>query len=132
MEAERRAGKRNLSRAGGWIRKTARRSIRKRKGVSQPGKPPHSHVGLLRRSILYGYDMARESVVVGPTPLGRRRHVAGPEAPELLEAGGTATRRTQRGRRRRMRYRARAYMGPALEKAKQDDKLAPIWADSIT
>ncbi|MCL4743749.1 MAG: hypothetical protein KJZ54_16250, partial [Phycisphaerales bacterium] len=45
-----------LSKAGAFIRQTARTSIRKRKGSSKPGNPPHSHVGLLRRFILFGYD----------------------------------------------------------------------------
>ena len=60
-----------LSRAGAFVRQTAKQSIRKRKGVAPSGKPPHSHTGLLRRFIFFGYDCGSDSVVVGP--LGFKR-----------------------------------------------------------
>ena len=56
--------------AGALIRKTARRSLRPRKDPdksSPPGTPPYSHTGKLRRSILFGLDPNRESVVIGPS-----------------------------------------------------------------
>ena len=44
-----------LSKFGAYVRRTARRSIRKRKRRSRPGKPPSSHSGLLKRFIFFGY-----------------------------------------------------------------------------
>jgi len=59
--------RRVLSRFGAFVRTRARTSIRKKKGTSPPGSPPHSHVGLLRKFILFAYDPQRKSVVIGPT-----------------------------------------------------------------
>ena len=56
-----------LSKFGAFVRQRARTSIRKRKGTSPPGSPPYSHVGLLRKFILFAYDPQRKSVVIGPT-----------------------------------------------------------------
>ncbi len=115
-----------LSKGGAFIRQTARTSIRKRKGTSKPGSPPYSHVGLLRRFILFGYDRQSESVVIGPVG------IKGSTAPRVLEQGGktTATRR-RRGKRteRRVRVAARPYMNPALEKERP--KLPELWRNSV-
>ena len=113
-----------LSKFGAFVRTAARHSIRKRKAVSEPGQPPSSHVGLLRKLILFGYDRTRRSVVIGPMPLHR-----GSDAPQLLEYGGRARRRDRRGRRRIARYRARPFMGPAL--AAERPKLPAMWANSV-
>ena len=103
------AKRRELSRAGAFIRQRAKTSIRQRKGISRPGDPPHSHAGDLRRLIFFAWDRVSDSVVVGPLPFK-----AG-EAPSLLEFGGRAVRADRRGKRRRVRYRKRPFMGPALE-----------------
>ncbi|MCK6485469.1 MAG: hypothetical protein HUU27_13945 [Phycisphaerae bacterium] len=116
-----------LSRAGAFIRTVARTSIRKRKGSAPPGSPPHSHVGLLRNFILFGYDRASDSVVVGPVKLNKPT-----EAPRVLEHGGTTTvTKFSRGRlrKRRVRIKARPFMGPALEKERL--KLPKLWAGSV-
>lgn len=116
-----------LSKAGAFIRTVALTSIRKRKGSAPPGSPPHSHVGLLRNFILFGYDRASDSVVVGPAKLNKPN-----EAPRVLEHGGTTTvTKFEPGRRRtrRIRVRARSYMGPALEKERP--KLPKLWAGSV-
>jgi hypothetical protein len=47
------AERRVLSRFGAFVRTRAKTSIRKKKGTSPPGSPPHSHVGLLRKFILF-------------------------------------------------------------------------------
>lgn len=115
-----------LSKAGAFIRQTARTSIRKRKGTSKPGSPPHSHVGLLRRFILFGYDKQSDSVVIGPVGF----KASG--APRVLERGGTATvTRRKRGKRteRRVRIAARPYMQPALEKERPI--LPELWRNSV-
>jgi len=115
-----------LSRAGAFIRRRARTSIRKRRRASRPGQPPSSHTGLLRNLILFGYDRASDSVVVGPVGLRSSR------APQVLEQGGTTTvLRRRRGRlvAERVRIAARPYMGPAL--AAERDKLPRVWRDSV-
>ena len=117
-----------LSRFGAYVRRTARSSIRKRKKPSQPGKPPSSHTGLLKRFIFFGYDLSRKSVVIGPARLSERGRG---EAPSILEYGG-ATMVTTRGRkkkRKRSRIRARPFMGPAFEKERP--QLPAMWRDSV-
>jgi len=122
-----RAKRRNLSKAGAFVRQRTRSSIRKRKRSSRPGEPPSSHTGLLRRFILFGYDRQRESVVVGP--VGFRRS----KAPRVLEFGGRTTVETRRpGRRRKkrtVRIAARPYMRPALEKERSN--LPAVWRNSV-
>lgn len=118
-----RAERRVLSRFGAFVRRSARSSIRKRKRVAPPGSPPSSHTGLLKRTIFFVYDAGRGSVVIGPIALNK-----GTDAPELLEHGGTAVRRV-RGRRRRLRYRPRPFMGPAFDREKPG--LSAMWRDSV-
>ena len=126
LSATDRATRRVLSRFGAYVRRTAKSSIRKRKAISRPGSPPSSHTGLLRRFILFGYDPAKRSVVIGPAKL---THGDRGEAPALLEYGGT-TALKRSGNRRRARFGARPYMGPAFEKEKT--KLPQMWRDSVS
>jgi hypothetical protein len=127
-----RAKRHALSKAGAFIRQRARTSIRKRKGASPPGQPPRSHEGSLRRLVLFGFDRASDSVVVGPARLNRPG-----AAPSTLEFGGrtTVTRRRVRrdGKRviesRRVRIAARPYMGPALKK--ELPNIPKAWANSV-
>lgn len=118
-----RAKRKVLSRFGAFVRRRARSSIRKRKKVSEPGTPPTNRTGLLRNNIFFVYDRPRDSVVIGPILLNR-----GGEAPELLEHGGQVTRRV-RGKRVRMTYRPRPFMGPAMEK--ETPQLPRLWRDSL-
>jgi hypothetical protein len=113
-----------LSRFGAFVRTTARHSLRKRKAVSQPGDPPSSHVGLLKKLLFFGYDPGRKSVVIGPTPLHGTA-----EAPPLLEYGGRARVKDRKGRSVLATYRPRPFMGPAFEREKP--KLPAMWANSI-
>ena len=62
-----RTTRRVLSKFGAFVRRTARSSIRKRKRTSEPGSPPSSHTGLLKRFIFFGYDAQKRSVVIGGT-----------------------------------------------------------------
>ena len=86
---------RALSKAGAFIRRSAKSSIRKRKAASQPGSPPSSHTGLLRDNIFFAYEPSRGgTVVVGPTAMnwvhfqdGRR--AASGIIPQILEYGGS-------------------------------------------
>jgi hypothetical protein len=102
-----------LSKAGAFIRTTAKHSIRTKKGSTPAGQPPHSHEGSLRRLIYFGYDPATDSVVIGPVGFKRTG------APHVLEFGGkTEVQRRRRGKvvRSRVTIAQRAFMGPALEK----------------
>ena len=126
--AAERANRRNLARAGAFIRTTAKQSIRKRRAASPPGRPPSSHTGLLRRFLFFGYDAARKTVVIGPMRLNQKAGTA----PAALEDGGTSvvvegTRR--RRRKRRVRIRARPFMRPAM--AKEAPKLPGLWKNSV-
>jgi hypothetical protein len=128
-----RATRRALSKSGAFIRQRARTSMRRRRGSSAPGSPPHAHEGSLRRMLFFAYDPAPDggSVVVGP--VGFRRS----EAPNTLEFGGAATvtrRRNGRGGKRvvetrRVRIEARPYMGPALRK--ELPNMPRTWAGSV-
>ena len=129
MRATSRAERRVLSRFGAFVRRSARSSIRKRKGISQPGRPPSSHTGLLRKFIFFAYQVQSRSVIVGPVRLNRKVG----DAPAALEHGGTSrvvegSRRSGR-RVRTIRVRPRPYMQPAFEKEKE--KLPQMWRDSV-
>jgi len=119
-----RATRKVLSKFGAFVRQTAKGSIRKRKKASQPGTPPSSHTGLLKRLIFFGFDPVKRSVVIGPAPLR-----AAVEAPPLLEYGGRARRKNRKGKPVTATYKARAFMGPAFEKEKS--KLPTLWANSV-
>lgn len=112
-----------LSKFGAFVRQRAKTSIRNRKGTSPPGQPPYSHTGLLRKFVLFAYDPARKSVVIGPTLTQE-----GSEAPRLLEHGGETTLEIG-GKKRRARYRPRPFMGPAFEEEKQ--QLPSLWRNSV-
>ena len=113
-----------LSKFGAFVRTTARHSIRKRKAISEPGRPPSSHTGHLKRLIFFGYDTGRRSVVIGPTPF------RGPaEVPGLLEYGGRAVRPDRKGKKVLATYRPRPFMGPAFDREKP--KLPAMWANSV-
>ncbi len=131
-----RATRRVLSKFGAFVMTGARRSIRKRKKSSAPGKPPSSHVGTLKRFILFGYDERRQSVVIGPYPLAGPRSTQGPLALSALEHGGPTIIRVEMGRGRKRRkvlkrvnIEARPFMGPAFDAEKP--KIAGMWRDSI-
>lgn len=127
-----RATARALNRSGAMIRLTARRSIRRRKKPSMPGQPPSSPTGILRESILYGFDPRQRSVVAGPA---LRRSGAGDggtarTVPALLEGGGRVRRRGKRGERgKTLRYQPRPFMGPAFRKIRS--RLPRKWANSV-
>lgn len=122
-----------LSKAGAFVRQSARNLIRRRKRSARPGEPPSSHTGVLRRFIWFGHDRQRDTVVVGPTLLSAARGGESDGAntvPELLEFGGRVTRRDRRtGRRVTRRYGGNPFMGPALEK--EADNFPALWRDSV-
>jgi hypothetical protein len=110
-----------LSKFGAYVRQTSRRSIKKRKGTSKPGRPPFSHVGTLKRFIFFGYDSERRSVVIGPTLVPGKRGTA----PSSLEYGG----KSNASWGGTTKIRPRPYMNPAFEK---NFKIVPdLWRDSV-
>ena len=128
-DAADRARQRALARFGAYVRTAARTSIRKRRRPSEPGQPPSSHTGLLKRFIFFGYDRQWRSVVIGPTRLNQ----ATGDAPPALEYGGPS-RVISGGRRkkkvvRKVTIRARPFMQPAFEK--EQKKLPALWANSV-
>lgn len=115
--------RKRLSKGGAFIRRTAKGSIRKRKGPSRPGTPPSSHTDLLRKLIFFAYDKQRDSVVVGPEKAAAK----GIDAPRITEEGGRSTATSTRvihkkGKRivikkgQKLSYPARPFMQPALDK----------------
>jgi hypothetical protein len=124
-----RATVRNLSKFGAFVMTRARQSIRDRRKISEPGQPPSRHVkGTLdlKRSILFAYEPANKSVVIGPALLNGRP--TSPTVPELLEHGGDTT-ITRRKKKLRAHYRPRPFMVPAFETEKR--RLPAIWKDSV-
>lgn len=122
-----RATRRVFSKFGAFTRRRARQSIRRRKKVSAPGKPPSAHGPLLKK-ILFYYDFNEKSLVVGPVRLGGKIG----NAPEALEYGGRSKVLTGRGQARRIRsmhVQARPFMRPAFEAERP--KLKGMWANSV-
>lgn len=85
-----------LSKAGAFIRTRARSSIRARKRISEPGSPPSSHSGILKKFLLFGRDESGQTVVIGPAKTNQvffnkdRKPVRG-TVPQVLEFGGQIT-----------------------------------------
>ena len=128
VAATSRAERKVLSRFGAFVRRGARSSIRKRKATSKPGQPPSSHAGLLKKFIFFGYEPAKQSVVIGPARLNKTTGDALP----ALEYGGRTKIVARRRRQRTVRtvnIQARPYMGPAFEKEKP--KLPDLWRASV-
>ena len=120
------ATRRVLSKFGAFVRTTARQSIKKRKRVSMPMGPPSSHVGTLKRGILFGYDRERKAVVVGPVPFSG---TVDSRSLPALEYGGRSTMRNRDGTEQSITVAPRPFMGPAL--AKERPKLPEMWRDSV-
>ncbi len=101
QDALRRCRRRGLLRAAAAIRLTAARSIRQSARPSEPGRPPHTRRGLLRRSILYAL---KEERGLTAALIGTSSDILGP-AGRAHEFGG---------RFRREVYPKRPFMKPAL------------------
>ena len=114
VRAAKRASITNLAHAGAAIRLAARHSIKKGKGPSAPGTPPHTRKGRIRNAIKYAVTAGEQSVVIGPD------YQVAADAGSAHEFGG---------RYRRETYDPRPFMGPALQKTK--DRLPRMWAGSV-
>lgn len=140
-----RATRRTLSRAGSFVRRTARRSIKpagkraKRKReklgrgypdptISKPGDPPRLHTNANQnlRLIFFAWEPTRKTVVVGPVAF---KSINGISVPEVLEKGGRSYLVGRRGRKKPIRVQARPFMGPAL--AKEAPQFPNLFANSV-
>ena len=103
-----------LRRMGAYIRRAAQSKVRQSRNPSQPGEPPHTRRGALKRGILFGVDRRTNSVVVGPSVrfVGTSMHAH--------EFGGGY---------KRERYPKRPLMGPSLRESAPH--LAKMWEDAV-
>lgn len=147
------ANRRALSKAGAFIRRRARSSLRRRKKPSPAGQPPSVHTSdrvATLKNILFAYEPENESLVVGPVRLNQSTFM-GPildssTVPQVHEFGSTIkVREAKVGKRWRMgakrgkpnqpvrvrsaQYPARPFMGPALEAEK--DHIPDAWSGSV-
>lgn len=132
--------RKRLSKAGAYVQRTARTSLR-RKTTRPAPQPPATHSPEPNlRKIWFVFDPLSASVVVGPVAFNKRlRKSNRTTVPELMEHGGSAevteyaeehTLQWMLGaeffkrkhfrrvavRRRMARYAARPFMGPALDR----------------
>jgi hypothetical protein len=133
--------RKRLSKAGAFVRRGARSKIRK-PGVrrqrrkksgfdgttSRPGAPPRTHVSGKRsiRLILFAWNPASESVIVGPA---RFANQMGVNVPRILEHGGRTKYRTKAGETANAHVRPRPFMAPTL--AEEAPKFPELFADSV-
>jgi hypothetical protein len=152
LDATSRAEHKVLGRFGAFVRRKAKGSIRKRKKISEPGKPPSSHTGVLKNFIFFAWDATKRAVVIGPTlanmlSFTRDRQPVNGTIPEALEYGGEVTileeklgdrwfrkdLRRRRGNRptrfRTAKIAARPFMTPAFEA--EAPKLPQMWKDAV-
>jgi hypothetical protein len=114
MAAAKRANITNLGHAAAVIRLQARRSIRKAKGPSTSGTPPHTRKGRLRNAIKYAVSKSPPSAVIGP---------------DAAVAGTSGKAHEFGGKYKRQQYDRRPFMLPALEKTR--NRLPSTWANSV-
>ena len=103
-----------LRRMGAYIRRAAQSKVRQSRNPSQPGEPPHTRRGALKRGILFGVDRRTNSVVVGPSV----RFVG--TSMQAHEFGGGY---------KRERYPKRPLMGPSLRESALH--LAKMWENAV-
>ena len=114
-----------LTRQAFVLRKTAMDSIQKSRSISNPGDPPKSHSGLLRRFMLYSVDYVKRVAVIGPKKINKPSIV-----PSALEHGGSTMVYAGKNKPRMKRQiRPRPFMGPALTKSAP--QLSREWRDIV-
>jgi hypothetical protein len=94
-----------------------------KKVKSDPGQPPHVHTGLLKNNVLYSFDPATCSVVIGPVKVNAK----GTDIPHTLECGGYVD---IAGRwslfKKRVFVKPRPFMAPALDVNQKN--ISDIWS----
>lgn len=146
--------RRAMSKGLAYIRRRARSSIRRTRRSSLPGQPPRTHTSnpvVTIKNIQFQYDPASKSGICGPIKLHRQSRVRPVKTvPATLEFGGKVmfqrgawapqqqgTRTGQRTRLVRVQqafaatYRARPFMGPALEKETQAGTILKAWEGEV-
>jgi len=103
-----------LKRMGAYVRRVAQSKVKTSPKASQPGTPPHSRKGLLRRAILFGVDKDRGHVLVGPG---------------FRFVGTSASAHEFGGGYKGDRYPKRPLMGPALRESVPH--LARMWREAV-
>lgn len=129
--------RRSMIRSLAWIRRTWRGSLRRSKKASLPGQPPRIHAkGMSLKTILFAYDAATNSGVVGPVKLARKADtISSMPVPALLEAGGPMSVKVGRGRgRKRVRARmaARPSGAPVMREGLETGRIMDPWANMVT
>lgn len=156
--AAERASRRSVVRSLAFIRtKTRSNVLRRRKKVSQPGKPPSVHSKDPTKSlkkIRFDYDNQSMSGVVGPVHFKANRYGVRSQTttPNTLEFGGTLTyfeeyvpavgawtmRRKSRSRKnyeqrtRRVTIQPRQFMSVGVQRVEEEGKLLAPWKGSVT
>ena len=103
-----------LRRMGAYIRRVAQSKVRQSRNPSQPGEPPHTRRGALKRGILFGVDRRTNSAVVGPS----------------IRFVGTSMQAHEFGGGYKWeRYPKRPLMGPSLRESAPH--LAKMWEDAV-
>ena len=103
-----------LRRMGAYVRRAAQHKVHTSDKPSQPGTPPHSKTGALKRGILFGVEKRRQSVLIGP---GFRFVGASMAAHEFG------------GQYRKESYPKRPLMGPTLKESAS--RLSVLWQDAV-
>ena len=127
------AGEAIGKRMGAYIMTTAKRSLgrpRKDGAAAPPGSPPRAS-SMFKKNILFAWDDASRSTVIGPRLLPGK---AEKDTIEALELGKSTSRMiydrdTKRRVRKSARYKPRPFMVPALEK--EASQLPGLWKDAI-
>ena len=154
------AERRELSRTGAFLRKRARSSLRRRKKTLVSGQTPSVHSKdntASLKNILFAYDPARHSVVVGPLKLNQVNQQTDGSSipiPSLMEFGGTvrideeqykddpkgqwfrrnhnySAKPWKRYRTRTANYAPRPFMGPALAKEIEAGTIRDQWVGAL-
>lgn len=86
------ATRRNMGQFGGYVRKVARNSMKRKEGAAAPGNPPHAHRGTLKGLLFYSYDPQSQAVIIGPEYFPSKGNAARvmTTVPEALENGASA------------------------------------------
>jgi len=108
-----------LSKFGGYVKRTAKNSIKTSEEFSKPGQPPKSRGGKVRYKdfVFYVYDRALKEVVIGAVLLPRKTST---KVPQVLEYGGTKEANEFKGRVHKKiatSQTERPHMRPAFDKA---------------
>lgn len=130
--------RRVLPKFGAYVRTRSKSSIKKRKTISQPGKPPSSHVGTLKNLIYFAFEdsLRGPNVVIGPVLTNQSARAAkaqGDTVPGVLEEGGViqvTEKRLGKTQSRLARIQARPFMLPAFE-IEKNKTLPELWRDSV-